>query len=179
MVFKSLETLANNSPMGNSHDLLLKKYLQLPDRLEAAIAGLDEAGLDWKGKQGWSIRSYVHHTVEGELIWQVNLRAAAGCDGIAFPMGWYFTQPQDKWAEQWGYDRRPVEPALALFKGSTRNLVDFLRCMPEVWNRSGRITWPGDQQETLLSVRDIVLIHLRHMDQHTADIRAIRELHER
>jgi hypothetical protein len=163
--------------MSGNHDLLLKKYLQLPDRLEAAIAGLDEAGLDWKGQDGWSIRAYVHHTVEGELIWQVNLRAAAGCNGIEFPMGWYFSQEQETWAERWGYDRRPVGPALALFRGSTHNLVEFLRCLPEVWEHTGRVTWPGDTKETVLSVRDIVLIHLRHMDQHTADIQAIVARH--
>ena len=163
--------------MSEKHALLLKKYLQLPDRLETAIAGLDEAGLDWKSKEGWSIRAYVHHTMEGELIWQINLRAAAGCDGIAFPMDWYLSQEQDTWAKHWGYDRRPIEPALALFRGSTSNLVDFLRCLPETWDKSGRITWPGDQQETVLSVRDILLIHIRHMDQHTEDIRAIREYH--
>jgi len=163
--------------MADSHEHLLKKYLQLPDRLESALAGLDETELDWKGKEGWSIRAYVHHTVEGELIWEVNLRAAAGHDGIAFPMAWYFCQDQDTWAEQWGYDRRPVEAALALLRGSTRNLVEFLRCLPEAWDRCGRITWRGDKQETVLSVRVIVLIHLLHMDQHTFDIQAIRKLH--
>ena len=116
--------------MSASHDELLKKYLQLPDRLEAAVAGLDEAGLDLKG-EGWSIRQYVHHTVEGELLWEINLRAAAGYDGIAFPMTWYFVQGQDTWADCWGYDRRPIEPALALFRGSTSNLVGFLRSLPE------------------------------------------------
>ena len=164
--------------MSEPHEVLLKKYLQLPDRLEAAIAGLDEAGLELKGSQGWSIRQYVHHTVEGELIWQMNLRAAAGYDGIAFPMTWYFVQTQDTWAERWGYDRRPVEPALALFRGSTRSLVGFLHCLPEAWDRSGRITWRSGQPETLLSVRDIVLMHIGHMDQHTTDIRAIRDLHK-
>jgi hypothetical protein len=70
------------------HETLLNKYLQLPDRLEAAIAGLDEAGLNLK-TDGWSIRQYVH------------------------------------------------------------------------------------------SVRDIVLIHIGHMDQHTADIQRIREHHKK
>jgi hypothetical protein len=163
--------------MSDKHDFLLKKYLQLPDRLEAAIAGLDEAGLDWKGREGWSIRSYVHHTVEGEMIWQVNLRAAAGCDGIEFPMGWYFTREQDSWAEAWGYDRRPVGPALALFRASTRSLVEFLRCLPEAWDKTGRITWPGERKVSTLSVRDIVLTHIRHTDQHAADIRAILKSH--
>jgi hypothetical protein len=164
--------------MSPKHDVLLKKYLQLPDRLEAAIAGLNESDFDLRST-GWSIRQYVHHTVEGELLWQINLRAAAGCDGIAFPMNWYLTQEQDIWAERWGYDRRPVEQALALFRGSTCNLVSFLRCLPEAWEHSGRITWRGDRQETIYSVRDIVLMHIGHMDQHTTDIRAIRELHNK
>ena len=164
--------------MSEKHALLLKKYLQLPDRLEAAIAGLHETDFDMRGA-GWSIRQYVHHTVEGELLWEINLRAAAGYDGIAFPMTWYFVQEQDAWADCWGYDRRLVEPALALFRGSTSNLVDFLRCLPEAWERSGRITWRGEEKETVYSVRDIVLMHIGHMDQHEADIRAIRELHKR
>ncbi len=56
------------------HTTLLNKYLQLPDRLEAAIAGLDEEQLNLTLGKGWSIREYVHHTVEGELMWQLFLR---------------------------------------------------------------------------------------------------------
>jgi hypothetical protein len=164
--------------LSGKHEVLLNKYLQLPDRLEAAIAGLDEAGLDLKG-EGWSIRQYVHHTVEGELLWEINLRAAAGCDGIAFPMNWYLVQKQDTWAERWGYDRRPVQAALALFRGSTSNLVDFLGCLPEAWEHSGRITWREGEKESTYSVRDIVLMHIRHMDQHTEDIRVIREMNKK
>jgi len=163
--------------MRDPHSLLLTKYQQLPGRLEAAIAGLDEAGLDWKGS-GWSIRQYVHHVVEGELIWEVNLRAAAGLDGITFPMGWYFTQPQEVWAERWAYDRRPVGPALALFHASTCDLVAFLHAVStEIWKHSGRITWVDSNQESSLTVLDILRMHIRHMDGHTADIRAIREEH--
>jgi hypothetical protein len=94
-------------------------------------------------------------------------------------MTWYFVQDQDTWAERWGYDRRPVAPALALFRGSTSNLGGFLRCLPEIWEHCGRITWRGNTSETVYSVRDIVLMHIGHMDQHEADIRAIRELHKK
>ena len=58
--------------MADTHVTLLKRYLKLPDRLETAIAGLSESQLDLTLDSGWSIREYVHHTVEGELIWQVN-----------------------------------------------------------------------------------------------------------
>ncbi len=164
--------------MSGPHESLLNKYLGLPDRLEAAIAGLSESQLDLQG-EGWSIRSCIHHLVEGELIWQVNLRAAAGSDGIEFPMGWYFSQPQEVWAKDWCYDRRPVAPSLDLYRASTRNLVEFLRLAPlEVWKRAGRVTWPGEFEERSLSVRDIVLIQIRHMDGHAADIQAVREAND-
>jgi hypothetical protein len=163
--------------MADKHDTLLKRYLQLPDRLEAAIAGLSETDLDLSLEDGWSIRAYVHHTVEGEYLWQMLLRTMVGSDGIELPFQWYFTRSQDAWAESWGYQKRPVGPALELFRANTRSLVEFLRCMPEAWERSGRITWPGAQEQTRLTVRDVVLIHLRHLDGHTADIAAIRARH--
>jgi hypothetical protein len=164
--------------MSGSHDVLLKKYLGLPDRLEAAIAGLRESDLDLRGA-GWSIRQYVHHTVEGELLWQVNLRAILGTDGIEFPFQWYFALSQDEWAQCWASDTRAIEPTLALFRASTRSLVELLRCAdPQAWKHFGRVTWPGAKEATRLTVRDILLIHIGHMDQHEADIRAIRDYHK-
>ncbi|MBI4730947.1 MAG: DinB family protein [Chloroflexi bacterium] len=164
--------------MSATHEPLLKKYLQLPDRLEAAIAGLSEADLDLTKNDGWPIRAYVHHTVEGELMWQLFLRAILGQDGIEIPIAWYFGHEQEEWGRRWVYGKRAVGPTLALFRGSTATLAELLRNVPpEAWDHFGRVTWPGDEKETRLTVRDIVLMHIRHMDGHTADIRTIRELH--
>ena len=163
--------------MRGRHDSLLKRYLLLPGRLEAAIAGLDEAGLDLR-TEGWSIRAYVHHTVEGELMWQLFLRAIVGRDGIEIPIQWYLGLDQDEWAERWAYDRRPVEPTLALFRASTRGLYELLtRIEPQVWEHAGRVTWPGRAEESRYSVRDILLMHIGHVDQHCTDIAAIRGRH--
>jgi len=163
--------------MTEIHDVLLKKYLQLPDRLEAAIAGLNESELDLRG-EGWSIRQYVHHTVEGELMWQLYLRAILGTDGIEFPIQWYFAISQDEWAQHWASDKRAVEPTLALFRASTRSLVELLHCVdPQCWKHCGYVTWPGAKEATRLTVRDIILIHIGHMDQHEADIRSTLQSH--
>jgi uncharacterized damage-inducible protein DinB len=162
--------------MSQTHDALLKRYLRLPERLEAAIAGLSDSDLDLQGK-GWSIREYVHHTVEGELLWQVNLRAILGTDGIEFPFQWYFRLSQDEWAQRWASCKRAIEPTLALFRASTRSLAELLRCVdPEAWKHHGLVTWPGAKEIKHLTIREILLIHIGHMDQHTADIRSIREL---
>ena len=164
--------------MSATHDVLLRKYLELPGRLETALAGLGESGLDLRG-DGWSIRQYVHHTVEGELMWQLYLRAIIGTDGIEFPIQWYFAIPQDKWADCWASDKRAVAPSLALFNGSTRSLVELLRnVQPEVWRHFGVVSFPGAKEARRLTVRDIVMMHIGHMDQHTEDIRAIREMHK-
>jgi hypothetical protein len=157
----------------------MKRYFQLPDLLEAALSGLSESDLDLALADGWSVRQYAHHTVEGELIWQVNLRAVAGSDGIAFPMDWYLTQPQETWAERWAYDRRPIQPSIDLFRASTRNLVHFLEALPSVWNHSGHVTFPGASQESVFTVRDIVLMHIRHTQGHVRDIHSIRTYHDR
>jgi hypothetical protein len=164
--------------MTDTNVSLLKRYLKLPDRLEAAIAGLDEAQLDLTMGTGWSIREYVHHTVEGELMWQNYLRAIVGTNGLQIPIPWYFDHSQDEWAELWASGKRAIGPSLLLFRGSTASLVELLSHMPaETWKHYGCVTWPGDDKESRYLVRDIVLMHLGHMDQHTADIQAIRTAH--
>ena len=165
--------------MSKSHAVLLNRYLQLPEKLEDAIRGLSEADLNLTRGEGWSIRAYVHHAVEGELMWQMFLRAILGTNGIEFPIQWYFAIPQDVWAQNWAYDKRPIEPTLALFHASTRNLVELLQHISaDVWKNFGRVTWPGANEETTLTVRDILIMHLRHMDQHVTDIQNIRTLHK-
>lgn len=161
--------------MSTKHDALLEEYALLPERLEAALAGLSEYDLD-RRTDGWSIRQYVHHTVEGEMMWQMFLRAIVGTDGIEFPIRWYFALTQDEWAECWASDKRAIEPTLALFRGSTRSLAELLRHInPIAWEHSGHITFPGSDREKTYSVQDIVMMHIRHMDQHLQDIRDILE----
>jgi hypothetical protein len=168
--------------MSDTHKVLLKRYSQLPDRLEAAIAGLSASDLNLRG-EGWSIRQYVHHTVEGVLMWQLFLRAILGTNGIEFPIQWYFAISQDEWAERWASGKRAIEPTLALFRASTRSLAELLRRVdPQAWKHFGRVIWPGAKEATHLTIRDIVLIHIGHMNQHEADIRGIlkrrQESHE-
>jgi hypothetical protein len=163
--------------MIEENELLLQKYLQLPDCLEGAVAGLSDSDLD-VSSDGWTIRQIVHHVVEGENIWQLNLRAIVGTNGILFPFMWYLSIPQDEWVKRWAYDKRPLGPSLAFYRASTWNLVEFLRNIPDAWDHFGRVTWPGEQEETCGTVREIVEMNLRHMDQHAEEIQAIRALYE-
>ncbi len=163
--------------MIEENEALLQKYLQLPNHLEDAIAGLNDLDLNLCNN-GWTIRQIVHHVVEGENIWQLNLRAVVGTDGILFPFTWYFALSQDEWVECWAYDKRPLGPSLALYRANTWNLAEFLRNIPGAWDHFGRVTWPGERKETSMTVREIVEMYLRHMDGHVEEIQAIRVLHQ-
>jgi len=163
--------------MSKSYEELLDVYCQLPERLDAVIAGLDESDLDLSLESGWSIRQYVCHLVEGEQLWQINLRMVLGLNGAEFPFCWYPQRSQDEWAELWVYGKRSLKVLLEQYRADTQYLVDILKNLPDVWEHYGRITWPGHEQESCYSVHDIVEMHIRHLDGHAEDIRAIRMLH--
>jgi len=163
--------------MSKSHEELLTEYRKLPERLEAVIAGLDESDLDLRLESGWSIRQYICHLVEGEQLWQINLRMIIGLNGAKFPFTWYPEHSQDEWAELWAYGKRSLKVMLDQYRADTQYLVDILKNLTEVWEHYGCITWPGDEAERRYCVRDIVEMHLQHLDGHAEDIRAIRALH--
>ena len=158
---------------------LLEQYSQLPTRLEVVIAGLNDVALDLHLQSGWSIREYVCHLVEGEQFWQINLRMVIGLNGAKFPFLWYLEHSQDEWAELWAYGRRSIKVLLAQYRADTQYLVDILKNLPSVWEHYGCITWPGDKEESCYSVRDIVEMHIAHLDGHSEDIHAIRDFHGR
>jgi hypothetical protein len=165
--------------MSKSHEELLNEYGKLPERLEAAIAGLEESDLDLHLESGWSIREYICHLVEGEQLWQINLRMIIGLNGAEFPFGWYPELPQDEWAERWAYGKRSLKIMLDQYRADTQYLIDTLKNLPDVWEHYGCITWPGSEKESRYTVRDIVEMHLHHLDVHSEDILAIRTLHGR
>jgi len=163
--------------MNTSETGLLAEYLELPDRLEAVIAGLEENQLDLRLESGWSIREYICHLVEGEQLWQINLRVIIGLNGEEFPFTWYPQRSQDEWAQVWAYGKRSLKVLLDQYRADTQYLVDILKNLPHVWEHDGWITWPGDDRESRYSVRDIVEMHIQHLEEHARDIHAIRALH--
>jgi hypothetical protein len=163
--------------MSKSQDELLCEYGKLPERLEAVIAGLDESDLDLRKDGEWSIRQYVCHIVEGEQLWQINLRVILGLNGTKFPFDWYPRLSQMEWSERWAYCKRSLQVMLDQYRADTQYLADILKNLPDVWEHFGCITFPGDEAERQFTVRDIVEMNLRHLDGHAQDIRAIRAWH--
>ncbi len=166
--------------MKKEYETLLDQYLELPNRLEETLNGLEGEDFDLCLEGEWSIREYVAHLVEGEQLWQINLRMVIGLNGTEFPFTWYPEHTQVEWAELWAYNKRSIEVLLDQFQANTQSLVDMLENLPDkIWKHYGRITWHGAEKESLYSVREIVMMQISHLDGHIEDIRAIRTLHGR
>ena len=92
-------------------------------------------------------------------------------------MTWYPEHSQIEWSRLWAYDKRCTQVMLDQYRADTQYLVDILKNLPDVWEHYGSITWPGYEEESLYSVRDIVEMNISHLDGHAEDIRAIRTFH--
>ena len=156
---------------------LLARYLEGPDRLEAAVAGLAGADLDrGPGPGSWTIRQIAHHVVDGDDIWQMCIKMALGNCGCRFHLEWYWDLPQDTWAERWNYAGRPLEPSLALFRANRAHVAQLVGSIPDAWSQHVVIAWLDGEQEQP-SVRDVVDMQAGHTLAHVEDILAIRKLH--
>ena len=158
-------------------EAVLVQYADGPAQLEAAIAGLAEAGLDAAlSADSWSIQQIVHHIADGDDIWKICIKAALGNSQGVFHLQWYWDIPQDTWAEKWDYAGRAIEPSLALFRANRCHVVQLMQQVSEAWERHALLK-QHDGREMEITVGEVIKIQVEHVVQHVNDIRAIRQAH--
>jgi hypothetical protein len=154
-------------------DASLAQYLAGPDLLERALTDVRDADLDALPSQGgWTIRQIVHHIVDGDDLWKQGIKAALGNDEGDFSLEWYWTLPQDVWAERWAYASRSLDVSLALFRATRAHIGQLLAHVPEGWHRSVRVRTPTGQTERV-SVGFVIQMQADHVARHLERIRAI------
>jgi len=154
----------------------LARYADGPAQLDAALANLNEADLDWgPAEGGWTIRQIVHHIADGDDLWGACVKMALGSQ-TGFSLQWYWAKPQDQWSEVWHYADRAIAPSLALFRANRGQIVQLVEQVPDAWCRHMAMTMP-DGREKQVTVGDILTMQARHALGHIADIRGIRNAH--
>jgi len=127
---------------------LINVYAQGYDVIVAALAGIDERGMEMREAPGeWSVREIIHHLGDSEMAAAFNLRLMLAQDNPSLQ----------------GYDHEvfarnlhqgfPVEGSMAAFKGAREATLPLLRSLSDAdWRRSGiRADGQSHDVETWLS----------------------------
>ncbi len=153
--------------------MTLRAWASIPRKIRRAIAGLSARDLMLRGgSEGWSIREYVHHLVEANLVASTSVLAALGKPGCKFDWSW--VTPNTQWMKRLGYDRAPLEPALKLFETLCSHVVGVARRVPGGMKRHVKlIDAPGAKlrRRTLRQVLDDECEHAQHHLRDVSDTR--------
>ena len=156
-----LQTLGEHDPMPVMESTA--------DKLEQAIAGLDEATLHRPEKTGkWSILEVVQHLADSELVFGYRLRMI-----VSHPTPAIQGFDQDLWARELNYADRNMADAVAEFRCLRGSNLRLLRSLgPEKLQRWGHHSERGresvGQMMKLYAAHD--LVHLKQIGRIQATV---------
>ena len=136
----------------------------LPDRIESAIRGLDNAALHRREAEGkWSIAHVVQHLADSEVVYAFRFRTMLADE--APKISGY---DQDRWANRLHYDGGDVAEALAQLRAMRRANVRLLASLtPEERQRGGMHSERGFETVERLMKLDVAhdIVHLRQIER--------------
>ena len=146
---------------------LIDEIAATPEKLRAAVAGLDDNQLNTEYRpEGWTVRQVVHHVPESHLNSYTRFKLAVTEDEPVIKT--YF---EDRWANLDDARTAPVELSLDLLDALHDRWVWFLRSLKTSdFQRSFRHPELG-----LVSLDKNVALYAWHGRHHVAHITSLRE----
>jgi len=152
----------------------LREWSSIPRRIRSAVSGLTPKQLDRRGgSEDWSIREYVHHLVEANLIASNIVIAALGRNGGAYDWSW--VTPDAGWMRRLGYDAAPIEPALELHERLCAHVTSILRTAPASMNRVVKLLDAPGAKPRRTTVRQVLEEECEHAGHHLRDVKQTRK----
>jgi hypothetical protein len=154
-----------------SNEFLLDVYTKGPERLQIAVAELNEDELTvFPFKDKWSIKEIAFHILDSELVGSIRFRQTITQSDTLFPF-----YNQDIWTKELEYQQRDIyelREALEIFKLLRMSNTRLLRSVKEYqWHLKGFHPEKGE-----LSLRQLLEIYADHCERHIDQILARRRL---
>ena len=145
----------------------INAYAQLPERIIATIADLDETQLQFVPAIGeWSIHEVVIHLADAEAAGYWRIRRA-----LAEPKSELPAYDQEAWASKLTYRIQDRSLALQLFTALRASTAALLRLLPEeAWQRIALHAERGE-----LSVLDLFNTYVEHGEGHLRQIEQLKQ----
>jgi hypothetical protein len=139
---------------------------QLPEWVEAAVAGVDEAALTAARDESWTVAQLVHHLADSNVNGYIRMKAAATMEHPTL-----MPFDQDAWAASPDATHPRVEESLLMLRGLHHRWADLLDSLPDdAWTRTAHHPEVG-----MVSLDDLLAHFAGHGEEHVADIRALLE----
>ena len=144
--------------------------------MRRSIRGLNEKELDVRGgSEGWSIREYIHHLVEANLIASNMIICAIAADGYDYDWTWVW--PDKTWVKRMGYDKADVAPSIAFLTSLCRHISGLVAAKPRFLKNKVNVNDTPGAKRYALTVEKIFLQEIDHANTHLNDIALIRNSH--
>ena len=139
---------------------------QLPAKLEAVVAGLNEEQLDTPyGKGKWTPRQVVHHVADSHMNALARLKLI-----LTESKPTWFAYKQDEWAKTPEIFALPPEVSLAIIDGIQERMATLLEGIKDGdWQRSGIHPERGE-----MTIDDIAALYAQHGEKHVGHIAGLR-----
>jgi uncharacterized damage-inducible protein DinB len=140
---------------------------EAPERLRAAVAGLDAAKLDTAYRPGgWTVRQVAHHVPDSHMNAYVRFRLALTENEPTIK-----PYKEASWAELADAKSAPVEPSLTLLDSLHQRWVLLLRSLsPADWAKKFRHPERG-----VMTLDEQLALYAWHGRHHVAHINSLRE----
>jgi uncharacterized damage-inducible protein DinB len=139
----------------------------LPEKLRAAVAGLNDAQLDTPYREGgWTVRQVVHHLADSHMNAYVRFK-------LALTEDWPTIKPykEGAWAEL-ADSKLPVEPSLQLVAALHERWVSLIESLSPEELQRGFVHPEHDRRQNL----ELALVmYAWHSLHHTAHITELRK----
>ena len=149
------------------HSAMIDAIAALPDSLEAAVKGLNDAQLDTRYREGgWTVRQVVHHVADSHMNAFIRMKLILTEDNPTLK-----PYNQDVWAIQPDVNGIPLEPSLHIIRGLHLRWVALLRSVTgNSWQSPG---FHPERGKVLLE--DMLRIYSGHGEKHVGQITGLRK----
>jgi uncharacterized damage-inducible protein DinB len=155
-----------NAATGGSRSDQIDTLRRLPERLRAAVAGLNDAQLDTPYREGgWTVRQLIHHVADSHANSYIRVKLALTEDNPTIK-----AYDEAAWA-MLPDSRMPIDISLAFTEAVHQRLVNLLESMSEA-EYAKTFRHPERGEVTLANNLAIYAWHSLH---HTAHITRLRE----
>ncbi|HTS88069.1 MAG TPA: DinB family protein [Gemmatimonadales bacterium] len=143
---------------------LIQRYAQGPDLLEATLATVPTAALQWRPAPGrWSAHEVIVHCADSECNAHLRIRYLVA-ESEPLIVGY----DQDRWAIDLDYHHHPLDLALTTVRAVRANTVPLLRRLTEAqWRKTGRHTEQGayGAETWLTTYAEHLEVHVRQIQR--------------